>query len=97
MGIAAYNRGSAAISRQISAEARDPIYVMMDELNALPKAHKAPKPFGPVQFVSGHGGWWAECPITGFGYWFKTLRKAVRAFRVELRNYDNGVWLGVPN
>lgn len=96
MGVAAYNRGSALISRQIAAEARDPIFVKMDELNAMPKDVKAPKPFGPIQFVAGHGGWWAECPRTGFGYWFKTLRLAVRAFNVEITGYAHGVWSAVP-
>lgn len=96
MGIAAYNRGSALISRQIASEDRDPVFVKMDQLNSLTKSPNAPRPFGPVNFVASHGGWWAECPRTGFGYWFKTLSDAVRAFSVEVTSYDHGVWGAVP-
>jgi len=96
MGIAAYNRGSRAITEQANRFRRAAEFIMMDELNSLPKADGAPRPFGPVRLIMGHGGWWAECPTTGFGFWFKTLRCAVRAFRIEVREYHNGAWLVYP-
>jgi hypothetical protein len=96
MGAAAYARGSALIARQIDGDARPVAFVIMDDLNALPKKDKAPTPFGEIQFVAGHGGWWAECPKTGFGYHYKTLREAVRSFRVEVYAYNNGAWLARP-
>lgn len=96
MGAAAYARGSAAISAQIARGDRPVEFVMMDELNALPKKDKAPTPFGEIRFVAGHGGFWAECPTTGFGYHYPTLREAVRSFRIEVYAYDNGAWLARP-
>jgi hypothetical protein len=60
----------------------------MEQLNSLPKRAGAPKPFGPIHFAYGHGGVWAECPETGFGYWYATLREAVRSFQVHITAYD---------
>ncbi len=94
MGAAAYNRGTKAIAMQIDAEARAPEFLLMDDLNALPKRADAVTPFGPVHFSVGHGGWWAECPITGFGYHYKTLRDAVRAWRVTITAYINNTFVG---
>lgn len=68
----------------------------MSELNALPKFEDAGTPFSEVHFIVGHGGWWAECPTTGFGYWYGTLREAVRRWRVEIHSYDNGIWIARP-
>jgi hypothetical protein len=69
---------------------------MMDELNSLPKAPKAPTPFGEIRFVASHGGWWAECPTTGYGFHYPTLREAVRSFRVEVYAYADGCWMAAP-
>lgn len=98
MGIAAYNRGSAAISAQIDRDQRPAAFVLMDELNAMPKADKAPTPFGPVQFVFSHGGCWAQCPVTGFGYFYADLRQAVKAWNVEVTGYDanQNMWTAIP-
>lgn len=96
MGVAAYARGSALIARHLDHEARPVEFIMMDELNALPKKDRAPVPFGEIRFVAGRSGWWAECPRTGFGYHYPTLREAVRSFRVEVYGYLSGCWLARP-
>ena len=96
MGVAAYNRGSASIARQIQARVRPVEFEVIDRLNALPKHDNAPTPWGEIQFTPGHGGWWAECPVTGFGYWYKTLREAVRSWNVEIYAYQLGIWIARP-
>lgn len=60
------------------AEKRPVEFEIMDHLNALAKFNDAGTPFGPVRFVEGNGGFWIECPKTGFGWWYTTLREAVR-------------------
>lgn len=97
MGIAAYNRGSAALSREIDADARHVEFEIMERLNALPKYEDAGKPFGPIQFVSGNNGVWAVCPRTGFGFWYHTLPEAIRRWRVTIIAFDCGLWLAIPN
>lgn len=96
MGVAAYNRGSALISRRADDAERPAEFVMMADLNAIPKKDKAPTPFGDIRFVAAHGGWWAECPTTGYGFHFTTLRDAVRSFRVEVHAYIDGCWMARP-
>lgn len=92
MGIAAYNRGTQALARQIDSERRSVEFEVMERLNALPKFADAGTPFGPINFVSDHGGFWAQCPVTGFGYWYSTLSEAMQRWRVQIVAYDNGVW-----
>ncbi len=94
MGIAAYNRGSAALSREIDADQRPVEFEIMDRLNALPKYADAGKPFGPIQFVhdSVRQGFWAECPVTGFGFCYRTLSEAIRRWRVQIVAFDRGIW-----
>ena len=98
MGIAAYNRGSNKISRDIDSDRRPPAFEIMDNLNALPKVPGAQAPFGPINLVQGHGGWWAECPTTGFGFWYSSLRAAVCAWLVDIVRYDATaqVWTAEP-
>ena len=100
MGAAAYNRGNALIARQCAANAPKPDAILLDALNAEPKRPGAPKPFGPVHFIAGNGGWWAECPKTGFGYWHTSLRAAVRSLRVAIVTVQirqgSPVYVGVP-
>jgi hypothetical protein len=96
MGIAAYNRGSKAISDRIDAETRSAEFDVMDILNDLPKYPDAGKSFGPVQFVAGNNGWWIECPVTGFGFWYSTLHEAVRRWRVTINGFNCGIWQAVP-
>ena len=96
MGVAAWNRGSSAVARQIEAERRPAEFVLMDDLTKLPKFEHAQRPFGDIRFVAGNGGWWAECPATGRGVWYRTLRQAVRSWRVAIIGYANGVWQATP-
>lgn len=96
MSAAAEHRGNALISRQIDAMARPVEFQLMDDLNALPKYTDAGTPFAEIHFVYSHGGWWAECPKTGRGYWYRTLREAMRRWRVEIYAYDNGAWIARP-
>jgi hypothetical protein len=93
MGIAAYNRGTALIARQFDAEARAVEFEIMERLNALPKYEDAGTPFGPIQFVSGNNGVWAECPQTGFGFCYHTLTEAVRRWKVTVVAFQDGAWI----
>lgn len=97
MGAAAYNRGTSAIIAMIDREARPLEFMMIEDLNALPKRQGAPVPFGPVHFETGPGGWWAVCPVTGFGYGYRTLRQAVAAWRVTITECRGGVFIGEPS
>lgn len=54
------------------------------EVESTQRDRDAVRPFGPIHFVPGHGGWWAECPKTGFGFWYPTLRAAVRRYLVRI-------------
>ena len=84
MGVAAYNRGNALIARQLEPSETDRLRAMLDDINATPKQAGARAPWGPVDLVPGHGGWWAECPTTGRGYWYQTLRAAVAEWRIAV-------------
>ncbi len=66
------------------------------DLNALPKREGARKPWGNVHFIAGHGGWWAECPTTGRGYWFALLADAVCAWLVTITECKQGVLVATP-
>ena len=96
MGAAAEHRGNALIRKQIAAQDRPAEFAMMDDLNALPKHEGAGTPFADIHFIHGHGGWWAECPTTGYGYWYATLREAIRRWRVEVYGYENTRWIARP-
>lgn len=96
MGVAASQRGSALIRRQCAANDRPVEFALMEELNAIPKYPDAGTPLGPLHFVAHRNVWFAECPKTGFGYWYPTLREAVRRWRVTIIGYEHGVWHAVP-
>lgn len=101
MGVAAYNRGSANISRFIEREHADlhPVeFEIMDNLNAMTKDAGALAPFGPVVFSFERGLCWASCPVSGFGYHYRSLREAVRAWRVVVTGCDvsTGEYLAIP-
>lgn len=96
MGAAAYTRGTLSVLARIDAEQRPAEFALMDDLNAEPRNPGAVAPWGPIRFIAGHGGWWAECPVTGHGYWYATLRGAVRAWRVTVTGYDGRGWTAVP-
>jgi hypothetical protein len=97
MGIAAYNRGSRAIARQLAAGARPVEFEVMERLNSLEKYPDAGKPFGPIQFVFAHRGVWAQCPKTGFGFPYPTLAEAVKRWRVTIVAFDQGKWMAQPH
>lgn len=95
MGIAAYNRGSAALARKIDADMRPIEFEVMERLNALPKYQDAGRPFGPIQFVYDYRGFWvAELSVKkhGFGFFYPTLNEAVQRWRVQIVAFDNGIW-----
>jgi hypothetical protein len=92
MSVRAENRYKAFAARQ---GAIDPTDLFLCDLNAAPKDPRAATPFGDIVFVRSHGGWFAECPITGFGYWYATLRQAVAAWKVAIF-LDDGKLIGQP-
>jgi len=98
MGFAAYNRGTRLLAAQIAAEGRAPEFTLMDDLNATPRADSARAPFGSVHVAHSHGAWWVECPTSGFGYHYPTLRAALREWLVDLRHYNaiTKTWLAAP-
>lgn len=96
MGVAQYNRGTKAIQFDIDRSKRPVEFAFMDDLNAVPKTANAYRPFGDVHFVPGRRGWWAECPVTGYGFWFRALRTAVAAFRVEVYARKGDAWIARP-
>ena len=98
MGIAQYNRGSAAISRQIDAERRAVAFEIMDMLNQLPKhADMIPaKAATAVLFVAGNGGFWAveSQEADAFGFWYPSLSDAVKSWPCVITGFDGQFWEG---
>jgi hypothetical protein len=87
MGVAAYNRGSQAIRRQLDDAAPDALTHLAHGLNAAPRAPDAGAPFPTEQGLTlapGHGGWWLSCNVTGFGYWYRTPWQAMRRWLVDV-------------
>lgn len=99
MGHAAYIRGSKLISRQFQADRHPVVFEVMGRLNAHPKNPKAQTPFGSILFVFSHGVWWAECPTTGFGYHYPTIKEAVQNWNVTIVEHraEDCSWLAEPN
>lgn len=98
MGVAAYNRGTQSIRNGITRDfARQPEFEIIELANSMTKYPEAGTPFGPIQFVFSHGGTWAECPTTGFGYWYPTLYEAVKNWNVTITGIRNGVFIATPN
>ena len=95
MGIAAYNRGSSALSNSLDREARVE-FEIMDNLNALVKFPDAGTPFGPIWFSAGNGGVWAECPVSGKGFWYRTIHEAVRRWNVQIVGFEYNHWIAQP-
>lgn len=102
MGVAAYNRGTKAISDGVTADhpGRRVEFEIMDRLNHLQKSAKAQAPFGPIHFVTDHHGTWAMCPVSGFGYVYTTLEMAIQAWLVDITGCDRSgseiVWVASP-
>ena len=86
MGIAQYNRGTALISRQFSAE-HHPDSRMVADLEACADESSS-VPFGNVLISRGNGGWWAEDPDKRSGFWFPQLRMVFKRFRLRVLRYD---------
>ncbi len=84
MGIASYRRGSAVISRQIASEARSAEFEVIDRLNATVRKPGAQAPWGDVHIHQGHGGWWASCPVTGYGFHYACLRSLMAAWLIDI-------------
>jgi hypothetical protein len=95
MSVRSENSYRAFAARQAEAATSSSDAQLIRDLNAIPKDPGAETPFGDILFVQGHGGWWAECPVTGFGYWYATLRRAVRAWNVAVF-LDSGRLIGQP-
>lgn len=96
MGIAAYNRGTSAISAHIDAGKRPVEFDIMDVLNSLEKYPDAGMLLGNIHFPQHQGGFIAECPVTGFGFWYPTLHEAVKRWKVRIVGCNKGVFMGVP-
>lgn len=95
MSVRAEHRYVAFAARQADARMPDHNTMLVQHLNSLPKNEGAGTPFDDILFVQSHGGWFAECPTTGYGYWYKTLRQAVRAWRVVVM-LKGDRFVGVP-
>jgi hypothetical protein len=99
MGIAAYNRGTAALSARIDAEARPVEFEIIERLNALPKFVDAGTPFSKIRFIASRNGFWAQDAVKGdygFGFWYATLPEAVQRWRVTIVAFEHGAWLAEP-
>jgi hypothetical protein len=95
MSAAAEHRYQAFAGRQASALIPSANELFVRDLNAMTKSKGAQRPFGDIVFVNSHGGWFAECPTTGYGFFYKTLREAVRSWRVAIF-IDGGKLIGQP-
>lgn len=96
MSVKAENRYKAFASREAAAKFPSHNDQFVLDLNAIPKTDDAARPFDEIHFVSSHGGWFAECPTTGYGFWYRTLREAVRQWRVTIV-LDGGRLIGIPS
>lgn len=104
MGAGAYNRGSAAIRQQLTAEQRDPIFTLMEELNRLPRYPDAGTPWAPIRILydTAHGVWWIQDAVKGdrgFGSWYRDLRELCKRWQFTLTAYDatTHIWQGIPD
>ena len=99
MGAAAEMRGNAAIIVGLRADARPAEFDFMDHLNSLKKYPDAGTPFASIKFVSDGQYWWALDQKKGWagrGYWYPSLREAVRRWNVNITGCANGEWLAAP-
>lgn len=90
------NRYKAFARREADAKMPDHIAILVADLNAQKKNEGARAPFMDAVLKQGHGGWWMECPITGYGFWYKTIRAAVRAWRVTVY-WDGSNFCCIPS
>jgi hypothetical protein len=110
MGVAAYNRSSAVIRAQIQNEKRDPVFEMMDMINAAPKIEDrttigrvATMPFEQGIITFSHGVYWLENAKEPLGeHWapnYPTLMALVRSWDISLIGYDENTnaWFVINN
>lgn len=97
MGVAAYNRASKVVSKRIDdafgVTSSDDLFIR--DLNNLPKKACAQRPFSDAIIVQSHGGWFIECPTTGYGFFYKSIRDLVTSWLVRLA-VDNGKLVAFP-
>lgn len=93
MGIAAELRYVKFAANQVPTVSAN--QHLLDDLNAIPKKEGAMAPFGDILFLKHRENWVAECPVSGFGFFYKTLRDAVSSWRVVIF-LDNGKLIGQP-
>lgn len=99
MGVAAYNRGSVAIRRTLGDEGCH-IKQFVADLNELPKYPDAGTPPGDLVITFSRGVWWVNVASNpdGYGYWYRSIREAVRRWRVYVIGPDYaGRFIGVPD
>lgn len=99
MGIAAYNRASSVIRLRISQDDRPVAFQMMEDFNNLEKYDDAGAPFGDLIFTFSRGVWWVNAAShpDGYGYYYKSLREAIKRWKVVIVEFNNGTWRGVPS
>lgn len=100
MGVAAYNRASAVVVARTRDGQPTLNELFIRDLNALPKYPDAGQPFGDLIFTHSRGVWWVNAidRPDGFGYWYKTLREAVRRWRVAIYGVtQSGQFLGASS
>jgi len=103
MGYAAYNRGSEAIRKQISAEGRPVEFLLMDRWNAIPKIQNRARPwiraYPPEGAYAAYddrmGVWWlySSGGPAEFGYWYKTMEALISSWDADVVSYAEGTWL----
>lgn len=98
MGVAAYNRGSAAIRRYHAEKETPHEFGVIEMLNRLPKYPDAGTPFGPVELAFSYRVCWVECPVTGYGFAYANAREAVKRWNITITGWDaiRGVYLAEP-
>jgi hypothetical protein len=88
MSAKAYNRGSQAIANQMRQHNRPVEFEIMDNLNAVTKRDNARWIMQTAKISQGNGGFWIACPVTGFGFWHKTMRSLMESWRIVITEYD---------
>jgi len=84
MGIAAYNRGSEVISRELGETDLNGLF--MRDLNALEKYPDAGTPPNGKLLIVPFGGGWSIGPADPgrFSYFYRSIRELVRRWKVEI-------------